>query len=59
MSALSNNYKVSLKKLRKLNNGAFSEREKKWIGNYYKYLRDLSEDEEEKILFHKLLNVKS
>jgi hypothetical protein len=48
MSALSNNYKVSLKKLRKQNNCAFSGREKKWIGNYYKYLSDLSEDEEEK-----------
>jgi len=47
MMASSNNYKNSLKKLRKINTSFMSEREKRSVGNYYKYLSVLEEELEE------------
>jgi hypothetical protein len=47
MMASSNNYKNSLKKLRKINTSFISEREKRSVGNYYKYLSVLEEELEE------------
>jgi hypothetical protein len=47
MMASRNNYKNSLKKLRKINPSFMSEREKRSVGNYYKYLSKLEEEEVE------------
>lgn len=47
MLASRNNYKNSLKKLRKINPSFIVEREKRSLGNYYKYLSKLEEEEPE------------
>jgi hypothetical protein len=47
MFASSNNYKNAVKRLRKINSSLLCEREKRCVGNYYKYLSKLEEEEQE------------
>jgi hypothetical protein len=47
MFTSSNNYKNSIKRLRKNNSSLSNEREKRVVDNYYKYLLLLEEEEEE------------
>jgi len=47
MFASSNNYKNAVKRLRKINSSLLCEREKQCVGNYYKYLSKLEEEEQE------------
>ena len=47
MFASSNNYKNAVKRLRKINSPLVCEREKQCVGNYYKYLSKLEEEEPE------------
>jgi hypothetical protein len=47
MFTSSNNYKNSIKRLRKNNSSLANEREKRVVDNYYKYLLLLEEEEEE------------
>ena len=47
MVASSNNYKNTMKKLRKINSSLINERKKQKLGNYYKYLTEEEEIESE------------
>ena len=47
MMASRNNYKNSLKKLRKINPSFMSEREKRSVGNYYSFLLEEEQEENE------------
>jgi len=48
MFASSNNYKNAVKRLRKINSSLVCERDKRVVDNYYKYLSNLEEEEEQK-----------
>jgi hypothetical protein len=55
MIASSNNYKNSLKKLRKINSSLINKREKHAEGNYYKYLIEEQIEEQEQVEDHALV----